>query len=191
MPTASGGCWCRRNRYFSSSGVGFAASAVPSISSGAHADLAVTRFSGRRAPQHPGGIPNLPDWVTREAYSHEVSSCGFWPGGDPMATPLSTPMPIRSRRVMPARGSSRRKPFTAPTCTSSSCPTTAFANRPRRRRRCWRFCRRPMGRPPIWATGIERRWSRISTRDPAPDFGPRAFGIGLTQGVAGFIAGQD
>jgi hypothetical protein len=44
-------------------------------------DLAVTRFSGRQAPQHPGGIPNLPDWVTREAYSHEVSSCGFWPGG--------------------------------------------------------------------------------------------------------------
>jgi hypothetical protein len=44
-------------------------------------DLAVTRFSGRRAPEHPGGIPNLPDWVTQEAYSHEVSSCGFWPGG--------------------------------------------------------------------------------------------------------------
>jgi len=43
--------------------------------------LAVTRFSGRRAPEHPGGVPNLPDWVTREAYSHEVSSCGFWPGG--------------------------------------------------------------------------------------------------------------
>jgi hypothetical protein len=43
-------------------------------------DLAVTRFSGRRAPEHPGGIPNLADWVTREAYSHEVSSCGFWPG---------------------------------------------------------------------------------------------------------------
>jgi hypothetical protein len=44
-------------------------------------DLAVTRFSGRRAPEHPGGIPNLPDRITREAYSHEVSSCGFWPGG--------------------------------------------------------------------------------------------------------------
>jgi hypothetical protein len=44
-------------------------------------DLAVTRFSGRRAPRHPGGIPNLPDRVTREAYSHEVSSAGFWPGG--------------------------------------------------------------------------------------------------------------
>lgn len=48
-------------------------------------DLAVTRFSGRRAPVHPGGIPNLPDWVTREAYSHEVSSCGFWPGGGPIS----------------------------------------------------------------------------------------------------------
>jgi hypothetical protein len=47
-------------------------------------DLAVTRFSGRPAPKHPGGIPNLPDWVTREAYSEEVSSCGFWPGGGPI-----------------------------------------------------------------------------------------------------------
>lgn len=44
-------------------------------------DLAVTRFSGRRAPLHPGGVPHLPDAVTREAYSHEVSSAGFWPGG--------------------------------------------------------------------------------------------------------------
>jgi Family of unknown function (DUF5996) len=44
-------------------------------------DLAVTRFSGRTAPLHPGGIPALPDDVTREAYSHEVSSAGFWPGG--------------------------------------------------------------------------------------------------------------
>jgi hypothetical protein len=43
-------------------------------------DLAVTRFSGRPAPLHPGGIPNLPDAITREAYSHEVSSAGFWPG---------------------------------------------------------------------------------------------------------------
>ena len=50
-------------------------------------DLAVTRFSGRRAPEHPGGIPNLPDRITREAYSHEVSSCGFWPGGGPIAYP--------------------------------------------------------------------------------------------------------
>jgi Family of unknown function (DUF5996) len=45
-------------------------------------DLAVTRFSGRRAPLHPGGVPGLPDAVTREAYSHEVSSAGFWPGNE-------------------------------------------------------------------------------------------------------------
>ena len=44
-------------------------------------DLAVTRFSGRAAPRHPGGVPHLPDAVAREAYSHEVSSAGFWPGG--------------------------------------------------------------------------------------------------------------
>jgi len=43
-------------------------------------DLAVTRFSGRRAPRHPGGVPHLPDDVAVEAYSHEVSSAGFWPG---------------------------------------------------------------------------------------------------------------
>jgi len=44
-------------------------------------DLAVTRFSGRRAPRHPGGVPHLSDAVALEAYSHEVSSAGFWPGG--------------------------------------------------------------------------------------------------------------
>ena len=43
-------------------------------------DLAVTRFSGRTAPRHPGGVPHLPDSVASEAYSHEVSSAGFWPG---------------------------------------------------------------------------------------------------------------
>ncbi|MDQ2731647.1 MAG: DUF5996 family protein, partial [Armatimonadota bacterium] len=50
-------------------------------------DLAVTRFSGRRAPEHPGGVPNLPDRVVREAYSHEVSSAGFWPGGGAVLHP--------------------------------------------------------------------------------------------------------
>jgi hypothetical protein len=51
-------------------------------------DLAVTRFSGRRAPEHPGGIPGLPDRITREAYSHEVSSAGFWPGGVTAVDPI-------------------------------------------------------------------------------------------------------
>lgn len=45
-------------------------------------DLAVSRFSGRKAPTHPGGIPSLPDWVAQEAYSHEVASFGFWPGNE-------------------------------------------------------------------------------------------------------------
>lgn len=51
-------------------------------------DLAVTRFSGARAPAHPGGIPNLPDWITREAYSHELSSAGFWAGGESHPEPI-------------------------------------------------------------------------------------------------------
>jgi hypothetical protein len=51
-------------------------------------DLAVTRFSGRPAPPHPGGVPHLPDAVTREAYSQEVSSLGFWPGNDAFPTPI-------------------------------------------------------------------------------------------------------
>ncbi|MFZ6762962.1 DUF5996 family protein [Pseudoroseomonas sp. WGS1072] len=50
-------------------------------------DLAVTRFSGRAAPPHPGGVPGLPDPVTREAYSHQVSSAGFWPGGGGVEEP--------------------------------------------------------------------------------------------------------
>jgi len=51
-------------------------------------DLATTRFSGRPAPRHPGGFPNLPDWATREAYSHEEHSVGFWPGGPGMEAAL-------------------------------------------------------------------------------------------------------
>jgi hypothetical protein len=71
-------------------------------------DLAVTRFSGRRAPLHPGGIPGLPDAVRREAYSHEVSSTGFWPGGagvdEPMFYSYAYPAPdgFADRSVEPA-----------------------------------------------------------------------------------------
>jgi len=59
-------------------------------------DMAVTRFSGRRAPLHPGGIPNLPNDVTQEAYSHEVFSAGFWAGegvGEPMFYSYAYPGP--------------------------------------------------------------------------------------------------
>jgi hypothetical protein len=70
-------------------------------------DLAVTRFSGRKAPPHPGGVPHLPDAVAREAYSHEVSSAGFWPGSDvvPRAAFYSYAYPeppgYRTQRVTP------------------------------------------------------------------------------------------
>ena len=71
-------------------------------------DFAVTRFSGRRAPLHPGGIPHLPDAVTREAYSHEVSSAGFWPGGGALdyaafySYAYPTPHGFGKSRVRPA-----------------------------------------------------------------------------------------
>jgi hypothetical protein len=51
-------------------------------------DLAASRFSGRIAPEHPGGVPGLPDRITREAYSHEVTSAGFWAGGATAADPF-------------------------------------------------------------------------------------------------------
>lgn len=74
-------------------------------------DLAVTRFSGRRAPQHPGGVPHLPDAITREAYSHEVSSLGFWPGNEMMPDPIfysyayPEPRGFSEARVQPSAAS--------------------------------------------------------------------------------------
>ena len=60
---------------------GFAGKASPVHFWWGSFDLAVSRFSGGKAPQHPGGVPGLPDRITREAYSDEVSSAGFWAGG--------------------------------------------------------------------------------------------------------------
>ena len=71
-------------------------------------DLATTRFSGRRAPLHPGGAPNCPNWVMVEAYSHECSSCGFWPGSVAFPEPgfyayaYPEPERYRERRIQPA-----------------------------------------------------------------------------------------
>ena len=68
-------------------------------------DLAVTRFSGRAAPLHPGGVPGLSDVVVQDAYSHEVSSAGFWPGSDAFPAAafyllyLPEPPGFRSRSV--------------------------------------------------------------------------------------------
>lgn len=84
-------------------------------------DLAVTRFSGRAAPRHPGGIPALPDAVTQEVYSHEVSSAGFWPGGggvdEPMFYSYAYPVPdgFADRPV------ARRRPASTRRWASSCC----------------------------------------------------------------------
>lgn len=72
-------------------------------------DLAVTRFSGRTAPRHHGGVVNCPDWVQQMAYSHEVSSCGYWPGGSEEGTFYSYAYPeppgFAERAVEPAAAS--------------------------------------------------------------------------------------
>lgn len=71
-------------------------------------DLATTRFSGRDAPVHPGGVPNFADDVAREAYSHEVTSVGFWPGNADSPTPIfyayayPTPEGFAGAEVQPA-----------------------------------------------------------------------------------------
>ena len=70
------------DRIFKQFRTGFVGKASPVHFFWGSFDLAVTRYSGRRAPRHPGGVPGLPDAVTRETYSHEVSSAGFWPGND-------------------------------------------------------------------------------------------------------------
>jgi hypothetical protein len=77
-------------------------------------DLATTRFSGRRAPRHPGGVPNCPDYVMVEAYSHECSSCGFWPGDGANAEPAfyayAYPEPLGYRDHVVRPGAARYSP---------------------------------------------------------------------------------
>jgi hypothetical protein len=90
-------------------------------------DLAVTRFSGRRAPLHPGGVPYLPDAVTREAYSHEVSSAGFWPGSAGVEYPAfysyAYPQPdgFSAAAILPSQAS------TTMACANLSCRTMPCA----------------------------------------------------------------
>jgi hypothetical protein len=82
-PEAIGRLWqamLKAHRVFTDFRAGFIGKASPVHLFWGAFDLAVTRFSGRTAPKHPGGAPNCADWVMQEAYSHEVSSAGFWPG---------------------------------------------------------------------------------------------------------------
>ena len=131
-------------------------------------DLAVTRFSGRRAPLHPGGVPNLPDAVTREAYSHEVSSAGFWPGGGAIDYPAfySYAYPV------PAGFAPRRcgRSGVLPCGDGRVHPALRRGPDPRcRTRRCWSSSRRPTRRRRMLRAGIAPRWSAARPRQvPRP-----------------------
>ena len=116
-------------------------------------DLATTRFSGRPAPRHRGGVPNCPDYVMVEAYSHECSSCGFWPGGGAIAEPAfyayayPEPPGYRDHAVRPAaaRYDPQAREFILPydAVRTASAPETTCSN----------SCKRPMTRRPISAAG--------------------------------------
>ena len=154
-------------------------------------DLAVTRFSGRPAPEHPGGIPNLPDRVTREAYSHEVSSCGFWPGTAPIDYPAfysyayPEPAGFADGRVRPdaAFFSKDFGEFILPV-------RRACASRRRPTRRCWSSCSPPTSWPPISPGGIGPRWNGRSLQPEADPEGSSMplFAPGRRWFAAGSIA---
>jgi len=97
------------NEVFAQFRTGFLGKASPVHFFWGSFDLAVTRFSGRSAPRHPGGVPNLPDDVAQEAYSHEESSAGFWPGGGAIDYPAyysyayPAPEGFASAHVRPAQ----------------------------------------------------------------------------------------
>ena len=125
-------------------------------------DLACTRFSGRTAPPHKS-MPGLPDRVTRDAYSHEVSSCGFWPGGlgmDAMFYSYAYPEPpgFSDYRIAACdcRDSTR-------TSANLCFRMKRCARRPIPMELCWISCRARMKPRPIARNGIARRWrlSRI------------------------------
>ena len=118
-------------------------------------DLAVTRFSGRQAPPHPGGVPHLPDVVAREAYSQEVSSLGFWPGNAAMPTPIfysyayPEPAGFSQAEVSPAGGCLQSQ-----TCTNLPCLTTRCGQRTPRMKSSSGSRKAPMMRLRPWRSGI-------------------------------------
>ena len=117
-------------------------------------DLATTRFSGRRAPLHPGGAPNCADWVMQEAYSHEVSSCGFWPGGSEEGSFYAYAYP-EPEGFADAGRSCPAPRTTTPRSASSCCRTAPCAPPTTPTRCCSRSCRAPTKRPPN-----RRSWDR-------------------------------
>ena len=130
-------------------------------------DLAVTRFSGRSAPPHPGGAPNCADWVMVEGYSHELASCGFWPGGGEegafYAYAYPEPDGYRDRPVRPAEA------FYYADGGQFLLPYEAVRRAPIPTRRCWPSSRTPTRPRPTSARGTARRstTSRSSRSGPS------------------------
>lgn len=126
-------------------------------------DLAVTFFSGRKAPPHPGGVPNLPDIVAREAYSHEVSSFGFWPGNEvfPQAAFYSYayPEPLDYKsfplQVKSAYYHKTLQEFILPydSVRTHAEPVAAVMS----------FLKMRSLPRRLWASGIKRDWSQVRT----------------------------
>jgi hypothetical protein len=134
-------------------------------------DLAVTRFSGRRAPPHPGGIPNLPDWVTREAYSREEQSVGFWPGGPGIEASFyayAYPEPPGF-----AQATSRRRDTGPIGCASFCFRTRAYARRQIPTARCSISLTRRTRRRRISRNGTARRWNGPISFSSAASSRPR------------------
>jgi hypothetical protein len=113
-PDAAHAFWCalvRTDRVFKQFRTAFLGKSSPVHFFWGSFDLAVTRFSGRPAPKHPGGVSGLPDSVTCEAYSHEVSSAGFWPGSDASPHAAFYSLRIRSQRASSTRSLRLKGPF--------------------------------------------------------------------------------
>ena len=125
-------------------------------------DLALTRFSGRPAPRHPGGAPHMRDSVARDAYSQEVSSAGFWPGQWPHRGPVLLQLRLsHSGRVRSQGGTARGGVLRR--ALANSCSSTTPCGRAQTRRR--HFCRsyRAHTRRPR-PRALESRASRESVR---------------------------
>jgi Family of unknown function (DUF5996) len=120
-------------------------------------DLACTRFSGRPAPVHPGGAPNCPDRVMVEGYWHELSSCGFWPGGGIEGAFYAYAYPEPEGFADAAVGPTG--PTTAPRTASFCCPTRRCVAPRIPMPPCWHSSLAPTRRPRIEAVGTAPPWS--------------------------------
>ena len=128
-------------------------------------DLAVTRFSGRRAPRHPGGVAHLPDAVAREAYSHEESSAGFWPGGGAVDYPAFYSYAYPEPAGFRTSKCGRMRPSSARRSANSSCPMMP-CERADPDKRCSISCKAPMRPRRFQRNGIATRWN-ASRASPA------------------------